>query len=1144
MFFNDPNDDDDEDFTPASTPSSRLSSLFGGKSDKPSNLKYVAPKQPRADSTDSVDSTKAKSTGTASPSQQSTPQAPTVLIAARVHVYLYVNGAAQSQGRAMCCIVGNCVEKNFQLLIYRSKQDHLTRARIHQHFVFTVQPNNYGSFTDDQQRNWSIMLEGAQYVEFVTQIGVCRALAGLGMGGGGAQVIQDVTAGEGPSLREGDQTQVVVSMWSVMNGKKNQEIEEPKAGHRIKLKDVAGTWEGGVMGAQKNTRRFIFVHQAKGGDGLLMYDVTVERVKLRGGDQSGRSTPHVDTQQAQREEKNSIGSGSLEHLPQDPGGQVKDDVGSSTKASLVSRMARVGQPLLPSRPATSRSLATDSESEVEEISRRKNTRRHSDSMSGSMEELEATPAVRSRAPSTRSDSRRPEPAPRPAHLSAHPQQLVVYQSSPWQQQTMVAPPGYSPMAAAAPVAPQVTPPASDPTLSLLFSETRSQNTELKISVSKMSDKIDCLVGKIEKLEQQQGSGSAFQSAVVPSRMAPYYQDQFAHNSALGVDPHGLLTHITTIVSDNDEMKTRLGDKETAIASLNASVTQLLQKNQKLLEEKTDMLIAKQQEAGTSISLSEVLSLREEKSSITAQLSITQQQLKSLQDELSQSQRSVETQRNEIQGLKSHIQVEERRRAEQNTAQQQELVKEVDELREELKTLRGENDNVKSRLTAAEGSKQTLRQELSVTTEGKTSAEEQLCDARVEAERLKGLVQVAEATVKSLKQQELAKDKEHSSGQEDVLHTQAAQIKELKQEIQQLQNSCSELEKQRSQNNSELEVQVQKLIAEKILLEETVHRMKNSSSSPQQVVDTVKKVMNTVFRTLKPQFTGDEMYPGAEVLRIMLGVIRDTTLQIVEELLKKESTANNSTADNSTVDNSTVDNSTANNSTVDNSTASQDKMNSETTITSGTKEQTIKYNQKNTNSLSDDVKISCVGEDNPNLNKGPSEGVGMREGEAGVENEGKSTPGMNSGEGVCVGGGGGEKSFSEAESKGEGSQCISQSTEPILVNSCPQMLVSNFDINNDEELDPPSRLGTQQEESEAAGGIQVKENEEEPVKSTEGKDKDHKVPVIDMDNTEVRMKGPEKSDSSRDSSMEREWRPRPPTPPLFSDEDDDNDDWLS
>ncbi|XP_064077532.1 FK506-binding protein 15-like [Macrobrachium nipponense] len=45
-------------------------------------------------------------------------------------------------------------------------------------------------------------------------------------------------------------------------------------------------------------------------------------------------------------------------------------------------------------------------------------------------------------------------------------------------------------------------------------------------------------------------------------------------------------------------------------------------------------------------------------------------------------------------------------------------------------------------------------------------------------------------------------------------------------------------------------------------------------------------MNTVFRTLKPQFTEKESYSGAFVNQTLLAVIRDVTLQLLEGIDKK------------------------------------------------------------------------------------------------------------------------------------------------------------------------------------------------------------------------------------------------------------------
>lgn len=46
-----------------------------------------------------------------------------------------------------------------------------------------------------------------------------------------------------------------------------------------------------------------------------MYDVSVERVKQKGSDHSGRSTPQVDSHQVHREESD-ISSNTLDMLPE------------------------------------------------------------------------------------------------------------------------------------------------------------------------------------------------------------------------------------------------------------------------------------------------------------------------------------------------------------------------------------------------------------------------------------------------------------------------------------------------------------------------------------------------------------------------------------------------------------------------------------------------------------------------------------------------------------------------------------------------------------------------------------------------------------------------------------------------------------
>ncbi|KAK8723854.1 hypothetical protein OTU49_011573, partial [Cherax quadricarinatus] len=830
---------------------------------------------------------------------------------------------------------------------------------------------------------------------------------------------------------------------------------------------------------------------------------------------------------------------------------IKDDGGPSIKASLVSRMARVGHPLLPTRPSNTSSHPTDSESEVEEISRQKHNRHNSSSMSGSTEELAATPAIRSRAPSTRSDTIRPEPAPRPSHLSSHPQQMVVYQPAPWQQHGIVGP-GYS-MAAGASVGTHIVPPqqvapVADPTLSLLFSETRSQNTELKISVSKMSDKIDNLMNKIEKMEQQQQqhyqeAGGAFaQSAIVASRMMhPYQEQQPFHCSALTSDPRGLLAQITTLVSENEEMKSRLEDKEKTVISLNNSVTQLLQKNQKLLEEKTDMLVAKQQqaeEAVTSVSITELLNLREEKATIAAQLSLAQNQCASFQDELSRFKASTETQQRDIQDLKTQIQLEQAK----GLQHQEKLLKENNGLEEKLQSLQLEKDSMKRLLDTTMESQQTLQKELSGMTDKKTNVEQQLQIVRTECEKLKMQAEDAESRVQSLMQQvkeekvqrnsaESRSEMHFKSQHEEILQTQKSRISQLEQKVLQLQSYCSEIEEEKVKNISIHEIQLQKLAAQKTSLEEMVQQLQkvtpNQSSptkSPEVTVEMVKKVMNVVYRTLKAQFLPEKMYSGSEVLQALLSVIRETTLKLVEDLQKTNSTAESSLAP-------------------------QDHMSSESTTTLGTKGKSDETNLEKSNRISGQVKSNI--NDVKNQSKANEELKRMETKEQNAQKEEKSASTKNSGEDTVHKGDVAitelkEDLLSNSGSKDETTLSLCESIDSRLGNCSHKMLVNNTvsrNINDCQTLSPPNSLGNEQKGDGAHGVIQAKENEEEPLKSIEDSNKELRHPVIDMENTEVR-KASEKSDSSRDSSLEREWRPRPPTPPLFGDDDDDDDDWLS
>ncbi|KAK3869535.1 hypothetical protein Pcinc_025175 [Petrolisthes cinctipes] len=1127
MFLRGAEDDDDDDFNPASSGSSKLSALFGGspRSKSSNSLKYVAPKQPRGDHVDS--------SGTPTPGEQvaGNKLASVVLIAVPVQAYLYMNQVPQSQGQAMCCVLGDVAAANFQLLLYRSKQDHLTRARITQHFSISVQANHYATFMDDQQRSWSIMLESGQYVDILTQIGICRALveSSSNKSVGSVVVVQDLGLGEGPGIKEGDQAQLSITTNIVTSaGKKGEQVEE-KADQRVKIKDQDSNWMRGLLGGQKNTRRLVFTHRSKDGSGgLVVHDVTVSRVRQKagggsGGEQSGRSTPQVETTPPQLPTATSVRdntpiSSTSEVLLEEPLAEPQSRPTPSSRAHLMSRMARVGRQLLPSQKAHSvpHPHPTDSESEVEEISRTKGRGRLSAS-EGSTEELAATPAMS-----------HPIPSPRPLHPHhPHPhQQMVVYQSA-FRPHPSALPGEYVSATVAPQPAPSVAPPAPDPTLSLLFSETRSQNTDVKISVARMSDKIDTLVSKIEKLEQQQQhqmavTGQTGMNVGIGGMMMPQYPNPALILATTQTDPQALLSQVMAIVKENESMKAKLEEREAKVAALNDSLTQLLHKNQKLLEDKTSMLEAKEAGAGAR---SEVTELREERAKLAGQVSLTSHQLDTLRNELSQSKERIQDKDREVEQLKTKIEaqfassqddhtVREALLNEKNLLQEklENALRESEEVRREKEESRKESEDAKRERDEIVREMKEVKKQLELVEE-KQVTEEMQADLKREVEvtqaeneglkkKVEDLEQQMEVKRQQLKEVTDQKIEAAPPGLVNTHQMDTAKLKQLENEVAALTARCSQLEEEKLETSRHLFEQLKSASSEKSQLEaklaaaERQHSATTTSNNTENMVGMVKRVMNTVYRVLKPQFLPNQTYGGEEVIQSLLVVIRDTTLNMMEELEK-----------NNIVEDSKKSAGLAKDMEKTDQTADKEgSVRREEEVSSGSLENTSKARVKTGEAMAE----STVGGTEPDNVVGDS---------------------------------------SKSQDNSDSCEGDSAVTTPTITECSPQHTFSNAGHNRHDSQGDSTILSAGRDlDEEPKEKLDVKSGENKDVGEvtnvqTVVEDIMKKKPVIDLSNTgSTTTCG--RSDSSRDSSLERGWRPQPPTPPLFSDEDEDDCDWLS
>uniref|UniRef100_A0A1Y1NBX1 Uncharacterized protein n=1 Tax=Photinus pyralis TaxID=7054 RepID=A0A1Y1NBX1_PHOPY len=150
---------EDEDlFDPAA--SSNLAALFGATMTLKNNdtsLSYTAPKQPKVE----------KQEVTISPKRS--PQS-SVLISKFVNVFKQVDGKYVDQGKCGIAIIGIETLNAYELILYKSKQDIISRSKLNVDFRFKIQTNNFANFSDDRQEHWSVHFDNGDLDIFTTHL--------------------------------------------------------------------------------------------------------------------------------------------------------------------------------------------------------------------------------------------------------------------------------------------------------------------------------------------------------------------------------------------------------------------------------------------------------------------------------------------------------------------------------------------------------------------------------------------------------------------------------------------------------------------------------------------------------------------------------------------------------------------------------------------------------------------------------------------------------------------------------------------------------------------------------------------------------------------------------------------------------------
>ncbi|KYO23062.1 FK506-binding protein 15 isoform B [Alligator mississippiensis] len=945
-------EEDDADFlSPAG--GTRLASLFGLDQNVSSHgnefFQYTAPKQPKkGQAAAAMPGQPAQKT----PAAAATLGAPSVFIATAVHAYRYLNGQYMKQGKYGAAVLGNHVTKEYRILLYISQQQQITAARIHSGFVLTVQPNNYSTFYDDQRQNWSIMFESEKAaMDFSKQVCIAKCNSSPSLD---SVLYQDLIIGEGQGVEGGDALEVAYTGWLFQNNGLGQvfdsNVNKDKL-LRLKLgsgKVIKG-WEEGMMGMKKGGRRFLVIppalaYGAQGmpgrvpPDSTLFFEVEVKRVKLlKESGSDGQSVGSRDSL-APSPVPNSDGFASdpvglppstIPPKPGEPAVRAKSNSISEqlanpdvAKAKLISRMAKMGQPMLPFLAGTAGAQLDSSDSEIEDP----NTLR------GIAQPVASSPMRQSSQPAHAvlppitpqvlqpavTGLQAPSAALMPATLHSHPavpgnvQSFQPYAGMPFTyQQTAAAASQLQPVGQMYPAPFQ----ASGDITSFLMTEARQQNTEIRMAVSKVADKMDHLAAKVEEF-QKQNTGN---NLLLPSI------------SSVTMETSMIMSNIQRIIQENERLKQELFEKSNRIEEQNEKISELIARNQRCVEQ-SNLLMEKRNnslQTTNENTQARVLHAEQEKVKIAEELAAATAQVSRLQLELTAHQKKEmdlrsqltsalqEAERHEVQLNKLQAQLAELQeisedsqtkfKAERQSRRQLEV--KVTVLEEELADLKAEKENLEKNL--AERKKKSLLE--------RGQAEEEMDEIRrsyqEELDKLRQLLKKARTSTDqaaaeqlSLIQTELESQWEAkcermlASAKEQHLRqyrevceqrdSQQQKIIQLEEKLLALKHSRESEEQKLSEFQEQLEqlgpvrekyAALQAHVATlKAQYEERIQELERGQDRPQPAdfIEEVKKIMNGVFQSLRGEFELEESYSGRIVLSVVMNTIKTVTLQLL------------------------------------------------------------------------------------------------------------------------------------------------------------------------------------------------------------------------------------------------------------------------
>ncbi|KFP65645.1 FK506-binding protein 15, partial [Cariama cristata] len=911
----------------------RLASLFGLDQTVSSHgnefFQYTAPKQPKKGQTAAG---QAAQKAPVAPAASGTPS---VFMATAVHAYRYTNGQYLKQGKYGAAVVGNHATKEYRILLYISQQHQIATARIHPGFILTVQPNNYSTFYDDQRQNWSIMFESEKAaMDFSKQVCIAKCNSSPVLD---SVLYQDLLLGEGQGVEGGDSLEIAYTGWLFQNNGLGQvfdsNVNKDKL-LRLKLgsgKVIKG-WEEGMMGMKKGGRRYLIIppawaYGAQGvagrvpPDSTLVFEVEVRRVKLvkecsgsDGQSVSSRDSPApspVPNSDGFSADTGLLPPSTIPPKPGEPAVRAKSNSISEqlavsgnpdvAKAKLISRMAKMGQPMLPFLAGTAGGQLDSSDSEIEDPNTLRGTAQPvaSSSVRPSQPAHAVLPTVSTQVPQASGST------PPVSSAALIPAMIQPHSALSGGAQGFQAYPGmafaYPQTAASAsqlqPVGQMYPAPyqgmfkkTPGDVTSFLMTEARQHNTEIRMAVSKVVDKMDHLAAKVEELKKQNTGNSSLLPGI----------------SSVTMEASMIMSNIQRIIQENERLKQEIFEKSSRIEEQNEKISELIERNQRYVEQSNLLMEQRNHSLQTTNENTQarVLHAEQEKAKVAEELAAATAQVSQLQLELTAHQKKEmdlrkqlsaalqeaerhETQLNKLQAQLAELQetsedTQTRFRAEKQSRKQLDM--KITALEEELTDLKVEKETLEKNL--AERKKKSLSE--------RAQAEEEMEEIRrsyhQELDKLRQLLKKARTSTDQAAAEQLSLiQAELESQWEAKCERTLASAKE--QHVRQYQEVCEQRDSLQQQV-SQLEEKVKgcslllKCDASSCNQHPVLHMLMNCIFVSCLLLFQVKKIMNGVFQSLRGEFELEETYSGRTVLGVVMNTIKTVTLQLLSRQQEK------------------------------------------------------------------------------------------------------------------------------------------------------------------------------------------------------------------------------------------------------------------